>query len=382
MEGGHCSLGRLGSLGALGSFFDIALWVPWWVTEQICSDADGSYIVQAVGDLCETDGTTMEIWPMLTKDEVVQKVVEDPEFKADWQKVRAGVAAAEKKAFLKQQFVESRAWTGYEISRKMAFVHEGEFNTKVGVQLGGPGCTAERITLHGYGRNKVPVVGAVLEFNELPSNVQFEKVKVFSGADRVTRAELLNPGNTFRVGQAQDRFRFAVDKFKMPFSGLPGTGKEFKTLKDEADRAQAQLHLQNQAEVNNAGVARSVITQCSSMLAEDDDAAGEGVAVSAGKKGGRASGPAVRGAAARAASVPPARAGGRLLAAPASVQASPGGAAAASTPPGQLLSSCKDRSRDKKGSGDVDPSSVEHHFAAGPGSYSSNPGLLWCGFGC
>ena len=186
--------GQTGQAGDLS--FDIALWVPWWITEQIWSDAAGTYIVQGVGDLCEVDGTVIECFPLLSKDEVVQKVAEDPEFKADWHKVRAGVVAASKKALAKQMFVESLSYTGYEMSRKMAFAHEGEYNQKVGIQLGSPGCTAERITLFGYGRNKVPAPGALLEFAELPPNVLFEKVKVFSGSNRGIRTELLNPANT------------------------------------------------------------------------------------------------------------------------------------------------------------------------------------------
>ena len=39
-------------------------------------------------------------------------------------KVRGGVVAAEKKVFLRLHFVEGNSWTGFEMSRKMAFVHE------------------------------------------------------------------------------------------------------------------------------------------------------------------------------------------------------------------------------------------------------------------
>ena len=188
---------------------------------------------------------------------------------------------------MKLNFVEGNSWTGFEMSRKMAFVHELEYNAKVGSVLGSPECTAERIMMPGYNRNAASVPGTLLEFDELPPNVKYEKIRVFSGTDRRLRSEYLNPQNTFRTGQPQDRFRYAVDKFKIPFSGAPGTGKSFKALKDEAEKVQAELELKNEAEVRNAGAAlRGVISHPASMLAgEDEDAAIEGVGIGGARRG-------------------------------------------------------------------------------------------------
>ena len=198
------------------------------MSEQVWSSADNTYITQAVGDMCETDGTVMEVYPLLSKDEFVLSVKQDPQFKDGWNKVRGGVVAVEKKAFMKLNFVEGNSWTGFEMSRTMAFVHELEYNAKVGSVLGSPECTAERIMMPGYNRNAASVPGTLLEFDELPPNVKYEKIRVFSGTDRRLRSEYLNPQNTFRTGQPQDRFRYAVDKFKDSFLWGAGHGQEFQ----------------------------------------------------------------------------------------------------------------------------------------------------------
>ena len=239
----------------------------------------------------------MEVYPLLSKEEFVLSVKQDPQFKDGWQQVCGGAVAAEKKAFLKLHFVEGNSWTGFEMSRKMAFVHELEYNAKVGCVLGGPECTAERIMLPGYSRNAASVPGTLMEFEDLPPNVKFEKVWVFSGTDRRLRSQHLNPQNTFRPGQPRDRFRYAADKFKIPFSGAPGTGKSFKALKDEAEKVQAELELKNEAEMRNAGAAlRGVISHPASTLAnEDEDAAIEGVGTPGARRGRGGGGGARRG---------------------------------------------------------------------------------------
>ena len=61
------------------------------MTEQVWSSADNTYTTQAVGDMCETDGTVMEVYSVLSKDEFVLSVKQDPQFKDGWNKVRGGL---------------------------------------------------------------------------------------------------------------------------------------------------------------------------------------------------------------------------------------------------------------------------------------------------
>jgi len=206
----------------------------------------------------------------MTVAELRQKIAEDGEFKTIWKTVRTGVVAAQSRLALRLEKVLSVQRTGYSISRACAFVRSDEYKKKVGEELGLAGCVVPMITVPSYDRRGKKVSGAVIEFDKLPKNVAFEKIKVFSDTIRCHNSELLGPSGIFRKGQAQDRFKYSCQQIKQPFKGEPGSGPNFVEIKKRVDKREADLALKNEMEKRNGGTS-VVVTQKTASTLKDAD---------------------------------------------------------------------------------------------------------------
>ena len=115
--------------------------VPWFAYKSIFNGATAEFVKMADGDLCKTDGTTMEAFPkILTTGELVIKYKGDAVFKLEYEQTRKGVAVAEDRA--RVELVHTQHEVGYEIYKKMAFVHKDEFERCGGGKLGSTDCSA------------------------------------------------------------------------------------------------------------------------------------------------------------------------------------------------------------------------------------------------
>ena len=133
-----------------------------------------------------------------------------------WYCVRAGVVAAGARQAQRNENVFRNDTTGFVMSRKMAFVREAEYETKVGQAIP----QADLLTLPGYDRVAAKVRGTVFEIKKLPKDVKYETVKVYSSSARCHDIELLPASRVFRAGQAKYRFMYSIAQHDLPFRGL------------------------------------------------------------------------------------------------------------------------------------------------------------------
>ena len=241
--------------------------VAWFKMERVWSTADDGYVETAVGTLCEIDGICCEVWPLMSVADIQDKLRTDPKWKKGWYCVRAGVSAAGARTAQRNEKVFRNDTTGFVMSRKMAFVREAEYETKVGQAIP----QADLLILPGYDRVAAKVRGTVFEIKKLPKDVKYETVKVYSSSARCHDIELLPPSRVFRAGQAKDRFMYSIAQHDLPFRGPPCTGSNFVDVKALSDEQQHKLALKNCAEQRNAGASAQVEQTCRSSLKDASD---------------------------------------------------------------------------------------------------------------
>ena len=83
-------------------------------------------------DLCWPCGTSLEVWPLEVKEELIQKIETKAAFRREFMAVRAGAEKAEYRLF-KLQEVRNDRGCGMRVCVKAALVEEGVFKTHFGV---------------------------------------------------------------------------------------------------------------------------------------------------------------------------------------------------------------------------------------------------------
>ena len=188
----------------------------------------------------------MDVWPMLTREVILLKLEGESDFRKLYENVREMVRARPDPT--REQRVSAHQFVGVRMIRRVAFVTADEYKLKIGGSLGEPGYPA-LVSLAGYDRTVRE--GCILEIADLPDNILFEEVEIFSESGRMFEIELLNASMTFRREQPAERFQQSVDamvgKRVNSMRGGVGTGLQASVLIQQHAARQAQLSLANAA---------------------------------------------------------------------------------------------------------------------------------------
>ena len=99
----------------------------WFVVVQVLLPS-GEIKETPQGDLCWPCGTSLEVWPLESRAELVAKIESRPAFRREFMAVRAGAEKAEFRLFRMQE-VRSDKGCGMRVSLKAALVEDGVFKT-------------------------------------------------------------------------------------------------------------------------------------------------------------------------------------------------------------------------------------------------------------
>ena len=232
-------------------------------------------IKQAVGSLCLVDGVAVEVMGMTVED-LKHKTVKDKSVGDEWQRVRGSVekiiSSDNLVVFKKQDYVRSQTFSGITIGREVAFITTKNFETFFGVPPGSPGVSAPLIELPMLQRGDCS--GTIMELNDIPPTLAYEKVTTYTTSQRVLDSQLLCPAGVLRKKQALERYSRATEVMMKQrpqvLRSLPGSAPSFMHVKKECKKIEddrAQLNAAQEA----MGTAASAMIIASATINEDED---------------------------------------------------------------------------------------------------------------
>lgn len=260
-----------------------------WFTLASVMGAAGVVEEQAMGDFCWVCGTAAEVWPLKSKQEVVEQMESDINFKREFLTVAAGVEKAEH-SLLRQQDVLGLKASGVRVLYTLAVVPEEVFAIHFSCALGTPGLTAKRVTIRGP--EGQPMTGTFMQLWELPPNLPHYRVEYYGSQERQLCDVLLGRAELLGKGQAADRFSLSIKNMVFGrdtsvqgkhISRVP----KYATLKSEAEAVQKKREEEAQAAAMemDASVSQPAATVVVTGSRLDDDEDGVGQRDTAGKGG-------------------------------------------------------------------------------------------------
>ena len=250
--------------------------VRWFAYNRVWHEAKSVYVQIPDGDICWTDGATAETFPNYKdKKELLNEILTNSEMKSEFDLTRKGVVAAEVHFIRRPEYVRSTTTVGRRIVRKLAFVTETEFKRVFKIELGTPGLNAKRVDGMPTYEGGEGEPGTLLEIKNLPPDLNFEVVELYSQNVREHFVELLGPTLTFRSAQPLERFSLAVDTLcgsrPQLMRGAPGEAHDFLRLKKEAKTINKALLTENVVATQNQGIGREMVATSSTTLADVGD---------------------------------------------------------------------------------------------------------------
>ena len=115
-----------------------------WSVDIVWNPEIAGYDKVPIGDWCELDGITCEVWPRMAqnKELILAKMETEPEFKASFMNHKIGVQATLAAIKKRKERVYRCDEAGYRVKRVVGFVHSASFNNKYKMMPGSEGCSA------------------------------------------------------------------------------------------------------------------------------------------------------------------------------------------------------------------------------------------------
>ena len=188
-----------------------------------------------VNDLCWVCGTSCEVWPLMSKADVLEKLA-DPKFKMEFATVRTGVSQAQLKLF-RQQDVLSTQGVGLKVIFRCAFVTSDVFAVHMKIPLSAS--NAKEVKLNSPDNGEL--AGCLMNWDDIPERGLPHYIVEFYSFNRRSIDEfLLRKEDIQRRGHTKDMHVHSVKRFLPQRGGIVSSTSScanlptYKRLKDEA----------------------------------------------------------------------------------------------------------------------------------------------------
>lgn len=202
--------------------------------------ADGSMVEVPVEDMCWDCGTSLEVWPLSTREELLHKLNTSAAFRREFQAVKAGVEKAAHRLFKLQQ-VSGLKGCGVRLAIKVGLVELEPF--KVHFECVPASLQLKVITVQ-VGPENAAITGVLMSLSDI-GPIPHHIVELYGYVERNIETVFLPADGVRRQGQADDRYTLACrNMVKARDPGLKGRNihnfPSYAAIKKDAKKLQSE----------------------------------------------------------------------------------------------------------------------------------------------